>query len=134
MTASSAQAFRRGAGVDDLEAEVLQLVDDEHAHQRLVLDDQCNRLARSGHRDVEHIANTRRELHARERLGDQLDARVEPALVHDRVARIPSREQHLDVGTQLARRGNELRAVDAWQADVGEDQLHLAMQLQLPQR
>ena len=55
--APRASPSARAAGVDHLEAQIVQLVDDEHAHQRFVFDDERHGLARAADRHVQHIAD-----------------------------------------------------------------------------
>src|SRR3954468_22504007 len=52
---------------------------------------------------VEHVAHPRGELGISERLGDQFDARIEPAVMDDRVARIAGGEQYAQLRPQRPR-------------------------------
>src|SRR2546421_11424475 len=72
-------------------------------------------------RRVHNSTNFFRELVLRKRLQHELDAGVEPPVVHDRIARITRREQHLETGTAFGRHVGKLSAVDTVrQADIRE--------------
>ena len=79
---------------------------------------------------VQHFADAARELGLRDRLLQQLDAFVEPALMHHGVARIAGHVQHRKIGPQLLRAPAELAAVDPGHHHVGEHQIDAAVLLQ----
>ena len=62
------------------------------------------------------------ELFDREGLHEEIDARIKPAVVHDPVSRVASRIENLQVWDALTSFVAELAAVDAGQADIGEEQ------------
>src|SRR5215831_16348325 len=58
---------------------------------------------------------------------NQIDIVIKPTLVHDRIARIPGHEQHLDAGALVARSAGKLAAVLSRQNDVGQQQIDIVL-------
>src|SRR5205814_9261644 len=72
---------------------------------------------------VEDLPDLRRQHDPVERLLQQRDAGVEPALVHDRVTRIAGHEQDLELGLASMQRVRELTPIDPGHHDVGQKQV-----------
>ena len=89
----------------------------QHLNQRLILDDEDTRRRRSRIDDVAQFFTERR---LGEGLGQKLDARIEPPVMHDGIARIAGGEQHLQIQAPLSRFLGKLAAVHAaGKPDVG---------------
>ncbi len=72
---------------------------------------------------IEDGADLGSEHSLRQRLLDQLNAGVEPALMHDGIARVAGHEEHLQIGLALLHRVTELPAVHPRQHDVGQQEI-----------
>ena len=72
-----------------------------------------------------HRANPPREMIEIERLGDHLHARLQKAVGDRDALGVTGDEQNLQPGPRFARLVGELAAVDAGQADVGDQQVDL---------
>src|SRR5579883_928684 len=77
---------------------------------------------------IEHRSYLRRERGKGEGLGDQIDPRIEPAVVDDGIPGVSGREEYLQFRAALARLIGEITTVKrAGQTDIGEEQLDLGM-------
>ena len=71
----------------------------------------------------------------REGFRDQFNARIQPAIVHDSIARITGRKQNFKVGPSSARLIRQLPPIHtAWQPYVGEKDSHVRVGVEDRQR
>ena len=84
---------------------------------------------------IENAADLGGQIGIGEGLENDLDVRIEPALMHDGVARISGREPHLEARPSARCGIRELPTVHpARQYDIGEQKIHLGMGFQLRER
>ncbi len=114
-----------GRGRLALQADLGKVLQQQHLDQRFVLDDQDPAGRRAG---IEHVPELGAERCIGERLGDQLHARIEAAVMDNGVASVAGREQDPEIAPGQAGLIRQLPAIHAaGQADVGEQELDLRM-------
>ena len=112
----------------NLYAALLQILCRKHLNEGFVLhhEDTCG-----GRLGIDDIAEFFAQGGLSKGLGQQFDAGIEPTIMHDRIPRIPRREQNLDGGAKLASFFAKLPTVHpARQPNIGEDNRDFGMAFQ----
>ena len=122
------QRFRRRNRDVHLQARFLQIFSCDQLNEGLILDHEDAGGSRSG---IQNIAQFLAERRLREGLCQKLHPRIEPALMHDGVARVRGREQHLEIWPPGPRFLGELAAIHAaGKSHIGEKQGNLGVGFQ----
>src|SRR5262245_12299259 len=72
---------------------------------------------------VENVSYARRQIGIGERLGNQLNAWIEAAMMNNGITSISGRVEDFELRTPPAGLFNKLASIHAWKPDIGEQQI-----------
>src|SRR5262245_55509343 len=91
--------------------------------QRTRLAQGSSGMIKSVSRAIQQTSDSRRDLVLRDRLLDKFDARIEPTLMNNCVARIVCHEQNFQIGSSLDGFAREIASAHAWQYDIRQHEI-----------